>query len=239
MGIESLAVVMPTYNEEGCIEKVCQSWLEILAPLKEVTLIVVNDGSRDKTGEILDNLSKKNDQLIVLHQPNQGHGASVLNGYREVVRRKATYVFQVDSDDQFEPLDFFSLWKRRKESSFILGFRKKRHDPLHRLIITQIVRFCILLFMGVWIKDANIPFRLIEGQYLEKILSLLPEKVFAPNLFLSVIAKRGGQPLLEIPVTHKIRKTGKISIVKWGLIKVCIRSARELFAFRKRICLPG
>jgi hypothetical protein len=81
--------------------------------------------------------------------------------------------------------------------------------------------------------DSNIPFRLIKGVFLKKLMDQLPNpEPFAPNIFLSVMAKKSGQELFDIPITHKDRETGTVSIVKWNLWKVCIRSFKELLRFR-------
>ena len=102
-----------------------------------------------------------------------------------------------------------------------------------RLFITRILRGTIALVYGTYILDSNIPFRLIEGQYLKKLLDQLPNpEPFAPNIFLAVMAKKAGQELFNIPITHKDRETGTVSIVKWTLWKVALRSFMELLKFR-------
>jgi dolichol-phosphate mannosyltransferase len=227
---------MPAYNEEECIEKVVGSWTDFLEkkfPKDDTTLIVINDGSKDRTGEILDRLAKTNARLTVINQKNGGHGNAVVNGYRKAVALQSRYVFQTDSDDQFVTDDFEKLWNKRNESRFILGYREIRHDASVRLFITKVLRGTISTVYGTYILDSNIPFRLIEGEFLKKLLQQLPNpEPFAPNIFLAVMAKKSGEKLFDIPITHKDRETGTVSIVKWNLWKVCIRSFRELLRFR-------
>jgi glycosyltransferase involved in cell wall biosynthesis len=237
-----LVVVIPVYNEQDCIEEVIVSWNNFLQNyLKGVSfrIVVVNDGSKDKTPGILDQLTKKVATLEVVHQKNGGHGNAVLNGYHIAVKHNPEWVFQVDSDNQFLPEDFPKLWEQRSKSNFLLGNRKKRYDDFNRLIITRIVRVLNYMLFGVFIIDANIPYRLIKGPYLAKLLAALPPDPFAPNIFLSVMAKKDGNDLQSIPVTHKERETGQVSIIKLKLLKVCLRSARELlnfsFSLKKRI----
>jgi len=228
-----LVIVMPAYNEEGCIVKVVGKWLGVFSVLgvQDGKLVVVNDGSKDKTGDLLDELAKNNSNLIVCHQANGGHGKALLTAYSKALELAPRWVFHVDSDDQFDPNDLKTLWEKRRESSFITGYRKSRHDAFHRLVITKILVCINLAFFGKHLKDANIPFRLIEGGYLRRLLRLLPATVFAPNIFLAVLAARDGQNLMEIPIHHADRSTGKVSIVKMRLIKACMRSAKELFIF--------
>ncbi|NUM32809.1 MAG: glycosyltransferase family 2 protein [Bacteroidetes bacterium] len=235
-----IAIVMPAYNEADVISEVVLKWTELLQngfksednPL----LIIVNDGSKDNTFEILTELAKNNKILVPVNQPNGGHGNAVVNAYKKAIEMQAEYVFQTDSDDQFETQDFFKLWEKRNESNFILGYRKQRFDAPIRLVITRILKFSVYLFFGVFIEDSNIPFRLVKGDFLKKMLSKLPEPVpFAPNIFLSVMAKKSGNKIFSIPITHKDRHTGEVSIRKMKLLKVCWKSFNELLAFRRNL----
>ncbi len=229
-----LVVVIPVYNEDGCIEEVITSWgtfLKNYFQKEQFRILVINDGSKDNTPAILDKLAGTLSYLEVIHQKNGGHGNAVLNGYRKAISYKPEWVFQTDSDNQFRPEDFPSLWESRGESDFLLGYRKKRYDDANRLIITRIVRLINLFFFRVYIPDSNVPYRLIKGDYLARLLRVMPNNPFAPNIFLSVLAKRDGNDLKSIPVVHKERETGMVSIIKWKLLKVCLRTTRELMSF--------
>jgi dolichol-phosphate mannosyltransferase len=228
-------LVMPVYNEEACIGEVVGKWsrqLEDTLGAGNFKMTIVNDGSRDRTGRILDELAGKFSCLDIVHQKNGGHGSAVLTGYRRAVAGDAAWVFQTDSDDQFDPVDFGNLWANRDRSEFILGCRQVRHDALHRKVITRIAKSLNLLLFGVYVPDANIPYRLMKRETLKTMLAELKEDVFAPNIFLSVIARRRGVDTLDIPVSHYERETGTVSIVRWKLIKVCFRCVRELVEFR-------
>lgn len=230
----TLAIVIPVYNESGCIEEVIRSWGNFIINYLNnpaFKIIVVNDGSKDQTPQILDALAKELPYLQVVHQVNGGHGNAVLNAYKIAAQLAPEWVFQVDSDNQFLPEDFPKLWEQKEHSKFILGYREKRYDDANRLVITRIVRMINLSLFGVYIVDSNIPYRLIKGDYLPKLLAALPSDPFAPNIFLSVLAKRDGNDLMSIPVTHKERVTGQVSIIKWKLLKVCMRTAKELSLF--------
>ncbi len=231
-----LSIVMPAYNEEEVIELVVDQWTSMLArefPTETTRLIVVNDGSRDRTGAILDSIKPRFPKLMVVHQPNGGHGNAVVNGYRQAVAIDSEYVFQTDSDDQFVTEDFRKLWAKRDQSPFILGYREERYDAPARLVITRILRMSIALIYGTYIKDSNIPFRLIRGSFLKKLLAQLPDPTpFAPNIFLAVMAKKAGFNTFDLPITHKERITGTVSILRWKLLKVCFQSFGELAQFR-------
>jgi len=227
-------LVMPAYNEEECVEGVVRAWHTELEKTVNGSfrLVVVNDGSRDRTGALLDELAKSLPNLVPVHQKNGGHGAALYTGYNKAIELGSRFVFQTDSDDQFLSSDFAKLWAQRETSPFLLGNRLRRFDPLHRLVITRIMRTFLFFIFGAWLVDANIPFRLIRTDYLRRLLARLPSGLFAPNIFLTVLAARDGRNLGHIPVTHIERATGEVTIVRWKLIKVCLRSARELFLFR-------
>lgn len=234
-----LAVVIPAYNEEACIQPVIESWvngLSKIVPQENLKIIVVNDGSKDKTGELLDELAERNSNVTVIHQKNGGHGKAVVTGYEAALELNPSYIFQTDSDDQFLVEDFATLWNRRFESKFILGFRQVRHDDKFRLLITRILKYSLYFIYGTYISDANIPYRLIEKDFLKKLIDSLPKQTpFAPNIFLSVLARKAGQNTLDIPVHHIERQTGEVSIRHFKLLKVCWQSFKELFNFRVKI----
>lgn len=227
----SLTIVMPVYNEAECIEPVVRDWAALLDRIPG-QMVVVNDGSKDGTGDILNRLEKEFSRLKIVHQANAGHGAAVMRGYHEAVKLGSDFVFQTDSDDQFKAQDFDKLWQHRDESGFITGYRQAREDAFHRKIITRIVILLNFFLFGVFLKDSNVPYRLMRTNYLSELLRLFPNEVFAPNIFLTVLAKKSGSRLFEIPISHEDRKTGQVSIMRLKLLKACFRCAKELFLFR-------
>jgi dolichol-phosphate mannosyltransferase len=227
----NLSIVMPTYNESECIQKVVKEWYPVVEKL-DGQFVMVNDGSKDHTGEILDSLVKDFPRLKVIHQKNGGHGSAVLTGYRAAIESGSDYIFQTDTDDQVEVADFYKLWELRKQSPFVTGYRQQRNDALHRLVITRINRFLNFVLFGVWVKDSNIPFRLIRRKFLSQLLEVIPRHVFAPNIFLAFLAKRQGARLFEIPISHKERTTGQVSIIRFKLLKVCFQTFGQLVKFR-------
>ena len=232
-----MALVMPAYNEQDCIEQVAGEWANQLKTLFDdsFVVVVVNDGSKDQTGPVLDRMAQSQKWLRIVHQKNAGHGEALRRAYAEAVRLEPEYVFHVDSDNQFLPSDFEKLWSQRSRSQFILGYRQVRHDARHRLVITQILRGLIWLIFGRWIPDSNIPYRLIRARFLTGLLNELPPHVFAPNVFLSVLATSAGQDPINLPVEHRDRQTGAVSIVRWRLLRACLLSAWELIKFRFRL----
>ena len=138
---ESVCIIIPTYNEQDCIKAVLEKWHLLLSKNSiNFTLRVVNDGSTDNTASILDTYQQKTRECSYITQKNQGHGKSLLNGYRWACENNFSWVFQVDSDDEFEVGDFLKLWNLRSSSNFILGCRVHREGPGIRKLISKVLR---------------------------------------------------------------------------------------------------
>ena len=224
-------VVMPAYNEAGCIRQVCTEWLALLNQLGRGELIVVNDGSTDATGFILDRLAVEFSRMRVVHQENAGHGAAIRRGYAKALEVGCDWIFQVDSDRQFEPAEMFKLWSLRDRFEFLLGVRSDRKDALLRRLLSRGHRILITLLFGVNIRDPNTPFRLMRSDLLSILLKLIPEKTFAPNVFLSILATKCGCRSNEVPVRHLPRASGRGSIRIGRLPALALRCGVELLRF--------
>lgn len=223
---------MPAYNEEQVIARVVEDYYQIVKKIKNSEIIVVNDCSTDNTLKILQKLTKKMPLLkIITLKKNSGHGIALLTGLRFAVKRKKDYVFHVDSDNQFNAKDFWKLYKYRNKYNLISGYRQHRKDPFNRKIISKILKCLIFLRYSFRIKDANSPFKLIERASLKKIMTKIPAGIFAPSIFMQIIARKLGMKTLEIPVRHYERKTGKQSVFKgfrWKDIKLSMRNFSEI-----------
>ena len=99
---------------------------------------MVDDGSNDGTAGILDRLAQEHSAMRVIHQPNAGHGCAILRGYRAALAMGCDWVFQVDSDGQFEAADFTRLWSCAGHSAFALGARTHRQDQRYRVALSRI-----------------------------------------------------------------------------------------------------
>ena len=109
-----LTVILPVYNEEKRIEKTINSWITIIKAHTGSEILVINDGSTDKTNQRLKKLNQRHKFLNVIHKKNEGHGKTILLGYEKAIQTKHDWVFQTDSDGHFFPKDFEKLWEKRK-----------------------------------------------------------------------------------------------------------------------------
>lgn len=227
-----LAVVVPVYNEADCIRQFVEEWLPIVKQHSPARLILVDDGSQDETPLILDTLSLRCPGITVVHQTNQGHGAAIRNGYETALQAGAEWIFQTDSDRQFDPGDFERLWARRGEAALLLGTRTGRADPPLRKWLSRGNRLALGLLFGVRLRDPNSPFRLMSKEFLQAALRRIPARVFAPNVLLAVEAAKSGVRWREIPVAHRPRETGAVSIRGWRAAGLGVRCLREWLSYR-------
>lgn len=230
---KELALVMPLYNEEGAIGTVIRKWTEELQKLKIHFLIhAYNDGSKDGTLHILNDLAAENKRLIVHDKPNSGHGPTVLLGYRE--NSDAEWIFQIDSDDEIGPEKFGELWKNRDQYDFLIGRRTRANQPFVRRVISAASRAVVRIFYGSEVFDVNSPYRLMRTEVMKNLFFSLPANMFAPNIVISGMASLKKLRVYEIRVLQKERITGEVSIKKFKLMKAALKSFWETIAYRFR-----
>ncbi len=229
-----LSVVMPAYNEEGAIEAATAEVREfVLDRIAGSELVVVNDGSRDQTGELLDRIAATDPRIRVVHKVNGGHGPALRTA---IEASTGEHLLFLDSDRQI-PLDqAAALWQAigaGHDAAF--GVRIQREDPTLRLWLTRVIRMALPMLFGVAIRDANVPFKLLKRSVWEDARRLIPEDTLAPSLFLAVYAARRKFRIAYVPVTHRERQTGVVSIRRWKLIKFCWKAFLQLLTFRRHI----
>ena len=220
--MDKLYIVMPAYNEAENIEVVVNQWHQVVDKIEMVDgkVLVVNDGSKDNTWEILCSLKDKYPLLEILNKPNSGHGATVLYAYRYAIEKGADYVFQTDSDGQTLPEEFWPMWEHRDKASFHIGTRGGRQDGISRIFVTKTLRLAVWLMFGVWVKDANTPFRLMKANRLATVMNFIPEDFFLANVAVSAIAVKIGESMAWYPITFRPRQGGVNSINMKRIFKI-------------------
>jgi len=223
----SVSIVMPCYNEAEIIESVVSDYYnEIISKIDDSEFLVVDDHSTDASYDILRRLESQFAKLKVLRtDKNSGHGKAVRLGYESAAKN---WIFGMDSDNQFDVKDFWKLYNLKDNFDFMLGVRRFRRDPWLRLLITKSLCFVNLVFFGVWIKDPNCPFRLINKELLKNLLDRIDKQALAPNIMISILARLKNKKIAQVEVTHFKRKTGGSSLGQWKLFNFALRSFSQL-----------
>jgi dolichol-phosphate mannosyltransferase len=228
----TLTVVMPAYNEaQGIEQAVAEIQREVFALIPDAELVVVDDGSRDETGAILDRLAGEDRRVRVIHQANGGHGRAVRAGLDAA---SGDYILLIDSDRQIPLSAFRECWARTAGSAGVFGVRRARYDPVVRLWLTTLVRHALRLLFLVDLHDANVPFKVVRRDVWLEARAVIPDGTLAPSLFLAIFMKRYRYAVAELDVPHRARATGQ-SIDGWKLVRFCARAFRQLVAFRRSV----
>lgn len=240
MNKDNIYIIIPAYNEAENIVQVVNEWLGVVNNIgNESKLVIINDGSKDNTLELLINLKETSEiykNLIILDKNNSGHGPTVLFGYKYAIKNKPSYIFQTDSDGQTCSSEFYSFWKNRHNSDVIIGNRKSREDGFSRIIVTKTLKLVLFLVFHEKITDANTPFRLMNTETLKKVINLIPEDFFLSNVLLSVLFVKAEDIKVEFKeITFKPRQGGVNSINLKRIIKIGIKAIKDFSIIKKRL----
>lgn len=234
--MDSLYIVMPAYNEEANIENVIAQWHPVVEKIGGASrLVVLNDGSRDGTGQKLEECKKKFKRLTVINKANEGHGPTVLRGYHYAIDSGADFVFQVDTDGQTLPEEFWEFWRNRQKCGLLIGYRKKREDGFSRLVVTRVLRLVLFFCFHEWIKDANTPYRLMRASQLKRVLQKVPDDFYLANVLVTVVYKKHHCNVEYYPITFRPRQGGTNSIDFKKIVKIGKSALGDFWAIRKKI----
>ncbi len=229
----ALSVVMPVYNEAtGVADVVADVVRHILDEVPGSELVVVDDHSTDQTLAVLQRLAGRDPRIRVLeNEVNVGHGRTTR---RAMDTSTGEWIFHLDSDGQVDVAEFSMLWARRHDNDLVLGMRVTRHDPLHRLILTRLTRAVVSVLARHWVRDANVPFKLIRRDLYEHLRPSIPETTFAPSIMVVLGAHRTRARIAEIETTHLPRRHGKSTLHPRRLAAAVATSAIETLNFSRR-----
>lgn len=231
LNMDKLYIIVPAYNEEANIRSVIEEWYAIIERHPgggDSRLVIVNDGSKDRTQAIVEECAAEKPQLTLLSKANSGHGASLLYGYRYAIGEGADYIFQTDSDGQTRPEEFEEFWQERADYDMVIGWRKGRQDGFSRVVVTKTLKLVIRLCFGVWITDANAPFRLLRASTLAQHLPLIPADYNLSNVLLSVVYAKKKLPTKYHEITFRPRQGGVNSI---NMRRICAIGYRAFLDF--------
>jgi glycosyltransferase involved in cell wall biosynthesis len=220
----SLSLVLPAHNEEANIGIVIDQALDVLpAFTREFEVIVVNDGSKDNTGAIIDEIAAKDSRVRAIHhKKNKGYGGALTSGFRATA---CEFVMFMDSDRQFDIADVGLLAPYVGKFDIVAGFRLERHDPFHRRLFAQIFNLTVRILFGVHLYDIDCAFKIFRGDLLRSMELTAPGALI--NTEIQAKARRQGATIEQVGVHHYPRVAGEAS---GGSPKVIIRAMRETIA---------
>jgi 1,2-diacylglycerol 3-alpha-glucosyltransferase len=228
-----ISIILPAYNEEDNIAKAVEQAVHCVKALfQDWEVIVVNDGSQDKTGEIIDGLSEQNERVIALHHSsNQGYGAALKTGILQACQE---LIFFCDSDLQFHLSELVLALIWIEQYDLVIGYRAKRQDPWHRRLNALGWKALVRLLLGLQARDIDCAFKLFRSAVFSAIkIDAVGAMV---NTDILVQAMRMGFKIKEVPVTHFPRLQGQQTGAN---IRVVLRAFKELFwLYRKLRNIP-
>jgi len=222
-----LGLIMPIYNEAQSIEATVQRWHVALDGLgAQYRLYLLDDGSTDGTGAILDRLAQLS-RIELVHKSNTGHGPTIFAGYL-MATNHCEWVFQCDGDDELGPEFLATFWNHRHDHDLIIGCRKGRRQSLLRKLFTVGAGTLVRCLFGSGIRDVNVPYRLMSGDILQRQLPCLGKSPVVPNILLSALSCRAGLRILELPV-HFHAVAGRTSSIGGSkALPFAFRAFREI-----------
>jgi glycosyltransferase involved in cell wall biosynthesis len=230
-----LYVVIPAYNEQENIDSIACEWHEVVANTGAASrLVIVDDGSKDGTYAKLRKLQTKLPQLISLTKPNGGHGATVLFAYHYALEQGADYIFQTDSDGQTLSSEFVQFWNNRDDYDIQVGYRKARQDGFFRIIATKTLKLMLLLQFGLWITDANTPFRLMKAGTLAELLPKVPVNHNLSNVVLTLLFTRYKKKIRYVPIVFRPRQGGVNSINFKKLTTIGVKAVKDFVLLKMK-----
>jgi len=222
--LPSLSAFMPAYNEEPNIRWVAE---DVLTKLRMVTddleLIIVNDGSRDKTGEIIDRLAEEHPEIVAKHHPrNLGYGAALRTGFSACSKE---YIFYTDGDGQFDSAEIANLIPLIDRADVVSAYRVDRKDPWIRKLNAWLYNTFLLIFFRLNVRDVDCAFKLYKAKFFDKIQLKSDGALIDAEVLIKL--KKAGAKIVQVGVHHYPRIIGEQTGSK---LKVILKTAREIRA---------
>ncbi len=226
MRLPGLSVFLPSHNEEGNVERVVKALVaELPKVADDYEVIVVDDGSRDRTGEIADRLAAADSHVkVVHHQVNRGYGGAVISG---IAASTKPYVLLCDGDGQFDPADIARLAERTPDYDVVVGRRFNRADPLMRRLNGRAWTIFMRLLFGVQASDIDCGFKLFKREYVDG-LELRAKGAMISTELMARVAGRGAK-ICEVDVRHLPRMVGEQSGANFKVIGRAFKELTGLF----------
>ena len=231
--IDSLSVFFPAYNEEQNIKNTVLKARKILLNIaNKWEILIINDGSKDKTEEIGNALAKEDKQIrLISHKVNRGYGGSLQTGFYNA---RYPWIAFTDIDGQF---DFSEITKfieiqSKTNADLVIGYYLKRKVTFLTILTSEIWEIIVFVLFGLKVHDIDCGFKLISKKVVDKIPRLESEKGAFISSELLIKAKKSGFKIVEIPVHHYPRLKG---VATGRKLSVIIKSFVDLFNLWRKI----
>jgi glycosyltransferase involved in cell wall biosynthesis len=205
-----ISVVLPAYNEEANIEKQVRGVNDVLHKLQfdDYEILVVDDGSRDRTRAVAESLSAEVPKLrVLIHEVNRGYAQALKTGFTSAVM---PLVFYTDSDNQFDVHELKNLLPSIDDYHIVTGFRIYRFDPFSRLVLSWGYNLLVRVLFRIRVRDVDCAFKLFRREVFEKV-NIESKKFFVDTEILAKASKLG-MKMTEIGVRHYPRTAGESTV---------------------------
>jgi len=228
--VKELSIFFPFWDEEKNIESVIKKAIPIAKKVAQKwEIVMVDDGSTDRTLEIAERLAKENPNLkIAKNSTNRGYGAALRTGFANC--RYNLIVF-TDGDNQFDFSEVTKFLEKITDADMVIGFRKKRLDHPFRHILMNLLKIWDFIFFGFYFQDIDCGFKMFKKNALLKITPLYLEGAMITTEILAK-AKRKNLKIAQAQVAHFSRKFGSQS---GGNLRVIFRAFRESLMLWKEL----
>jgi glycosyltransferase involved in cell wall biosynthesis len=231
--VARLSYFFPAHNEEANLEGLVEEALATLPSIAEVfEVIAVDDGSRDRTGEIADRLAAAHPGVVrvVHHDVNRGYGGALRSGFE--ASRYELLAF-TDGDRQFRVADLATLTARLAEGDHpdvVVGHRIRRADPAIRIVYARTYKLANRLFFGLRVRDVDCACKLFRREALEGVRVESGGAFFSAELLIRTL--QAGRSIAEVGVPHYPRTAGSPTGAKPSVIW---RAVKDFWSLRLRL----
>ncbi|HZQ11139.1 MAG TPA: glycosyltransferase family 2 protein [Anaerolineae bacterium] len=225
----SLSVVIPAFNEEPNVAEALQRVSAVCQTLnREYEIILVNDGSRDRTGEIAKSMIGKIPNLrVVENNPNRGYGGALKAGFYAATMDLIVFV---PSDNQFDFGQVDSMLEQIGGAGIVTGYRANDADPPMRRVNRWGWNLLVRLFFGNMARDIDCGFKLFRREILQHVTLNSDGAMVDTELLAGAQAR--GYKIVEVPLKHLPRTAGSPTGAN---LRVILRAFRDLVRFRLRL----
>jgi glycosyltransferase involved in cell wall biosynthesis len=228
-GRPALTFFFPAYNEEENIERTVARAIDDVGPLAEsLEVLAIDDGSTDRTPQLADELAAADPRVRVVHQPNRGYGGALQAGFANA---RGELIAFSDGDLQFDLAELRRLLDRLADTArpvdAVIGYRIKRRDPVHRLIIAKTYNAIVSVLFGLRVRDIDCAMKVFRRHVFDG-LRLDSEGPFLSAELLVKLRARGVR-IAQVGVNHFPRAAGQNTGASF---KKILRTFRDLAKLR-------